>query len=121
MNRFEFATAQRIVFGRGVVSELEGLCAGLGSRVLLVTGSDPNRFSLLPAAERFAVSGEPTVVDVDRGVALAKGVDVLVAIGGGSVIDAGKAIAAMATQPGDLMRYIEVIGEPPERSLEVLE
>lgn len=111
MNRFEFATAQRIVFGRGVVSELEGLCASFGSRVLLVTGSDPNRFPLLPLAKRFAVSGEPTVVDVERGVALAKGVDAVVAIGGGSVIDAGKAIAAMATQPGDLMRYIEVIGE----------
>lgn len=111
MNRFEFATAQRIVFGRGVVSELESLCAGFGSRVLLVTGSDPNRFSMLPEAKRFAVPGEPTVGDVELGVALAKGVDVVVAIGGGSVIDAGKAIAAMATQPGNLMRYIEVIGE----------
>jgi alcohol dehydrogenase class IV len=79
--------------------------------VLLVTGSDPNRFSMLPEAKRFVVPGEPTVVDVERGLALAKGVDVVVAIGGGSVIDAGKAIAAMATQPGDLMRYIEVIGE----------
>lgn len=111
MNRFEFATAQRIVFGRGVVSELDSLCAGFGSRVLLVTGSDPNRFPLLPWAKRFAVPGEPTVGDVELGVALAKGVDVVVALGGGSVIDAGKAIAAMATQPGDLMRYIEVIGE----------
>ena len=111
MNRFEFATAQRIVFGRGVVSELEGLCAGFGPQVLLVTGSDPNRFAVLPLAKRFAVLGEPTVDDVERGVALAKDADVVVAIGGGSVIDAGKAIAAMATQPGDLMRYIEVIGE----------
>lgn len=111
MNRFEFATAQRIVFGRGVVSELEGLCAGIGPQVLLVTGSDPNRFAVLPLANRFAVSGEPTVGDVERGVALAKGADVVVALGGGSVIDAGKAIAAMATQPGNLMRYIEVIGE----------
>ena len=110
MNRFEFATAQRIVFGRGVVSELEGLCAGFGPRVLLVTGSDPNRFSMLPEAKRFAVPGEPTVGDVARGVALAKGVDVVVALGGGSVIDAVKEIASMATHPGDLMRYIEVIG-----------
>ena len=111
MNRFEFATAQRIVFGRGVVSELDALCASFGSQVLLVTGSDPHRFPVLPLARRFAVSGEPTVADVEHGMALAKGVDVVVAIGGGSVIDAGKAIAAMATQPRDLMRYIEVIGE----------
>lgn len=39
MNRFEFATAQRIIFGRGVVSELPKLCAEFGQRVLLVTGS----------------------------------------------------------------------------------
>lgn len=111
MNRFEFATAQRIIFGRGTVSELAKLCAEFGQRVLLVTGSDPQRFDVLPEAMRLAISGEPTVEDVKRGVALAAGVDVVVSIGGGSVVDAGKAIAAMATQPGDLMRYIEVIGE----------
>lgn len=111
MNRFEFATAQRIVFGRGVVSELEALCSEWGSKVLLVTGSDSNRFAVLPKAMRFAVAGEPKISDVERGAALAKTAEVVVAIGGGSVIDAGKAIAAMATQPGDLMRYIEVIGE----------
>ena len=89
MNRFEFATAQRIVFGRGVVSELDALCASFGSQVLLVTGSDPHRFLVLPLARRFAVSGEPTVAEVEHGVALAIGVDVVVAIGGGCVIDAG--------------------------------
>lgn len=111
MNRFEFATAQRIVFGRGVVSELEALCSEWGSKVVLVTGSDPNRFAVLPQAMRFAVAGEPKISDVELGAALAKTAEVVVAIGGGSVIDAGKAIAAMATQPRDLMRYIEVIGE----------
>ncbi|MBL9180637.1 MAG: iron-containing alcohol dehydrogenase [Verrucomicrobiaceae bacterium] len=111
MHRFEFMTAQRIVFGRGVIAELEALCAGFGSNVLMVTGSDPNRFSVLPKAKRVSVSGEPTVADLERGRALTAQIDVVVAIGGGSVIDAGKAIAAMATQPGDLMRYIEVIGE----------
>ena len=113
MNRFEFATAQRIVFGRGTVAELEGICAGLGDRVLLVTGSDPNRFSVLAKAERLPITREPTVDDVEAGAALARncGAQVVVAIGGGSVVDAGKAIAAMATQPGALSRYIEVIGE----------
>lgn len=111
MNRFEFATAQRIVFGRGVVAELEAICAGFGENVLLVTGSDPNRFPVLPKAKRVSVGGEPAVADLERGRALSAEIDVVVAIGGGSVIDAGKAIAAMATQPGDLMRYIEVIGE----------
>ncbi len=114
MNRFEFATAQRIIFGRGVVKELPGLCESFGQRVLLVTGSRPEAWTArVPHVAVYSVRGEPTSEDVQRGMALAKehGADVVVAIGGGSVVDAGKAIAAMATQPGDLMRYLEVIGE----------
>ncbi|WP_395735717.1 iron-containing alcohol dehydrogenase [Prosthecobacter sp.] len=114
MNRFEFATAQRIIFGRGVVRELPELCRSFGQRTLLITGSRPQQYaSLLPHVGIHAVSGEPTVEDIQEGVSLAKELeaDVIVAIGGGSVVDAGKAIAAMSTQPGDLMRYIEVIGD----------
>ena len=114
MNRFEFATAQRIVFGRGTVRELPNLCASFGQRTLLVTGSRPQQWETrLPHAGIKSIRGEPTVEDIQSGVELAKqlNADVIVAIGGGSVVDAGKAIAAMSTQPGDLMRYIEVIGE----------
>ena len=114
MNRFEFATAQRIIFGRGVMRELPALAAEFGQRVLLVTGSRPQQWkSRLSYAAFKAIRGEPTVQDIQSGVELAKlhNADVIVAIGGGSVVDAGKAIAAMSTQPGDLMRYIEVIGE----------
>lgn len=113
MNRFEFATAQRIIFGRGVIRELPDLCRSFGQRTLLITGSRPQHWeSQLPNAGVHSVRGEPTVEDIENGVALAKqqGADVIVAIGGGSVVDAGKAIAAMSTQPGDLMRYIEVVG-----------
>lgn len=111
MNRFEFATAQRIIFGRGVARELADVCGG---RALLVTGSRPQTVAhLVPHVAVHSISGEPTTEDVEHGVALAKqhSVEVVVAIGGGSVVDAGKAIAAMATQPGELLRYIEVIGE----------
>lgn len=113
MSRFEFATARRIVFGRGVVAELPALVASLGSKVLLVTGSDPERHPAPPHEACIRVTREPTVDDVTAGAALARqtGADVVVAIGGGSVIDAGKAIAAIAVQPADLMSYIEVIGE----------
>lgn len=114
MNRFEFATAQRIIFGCGVVRELKDLCGTFGQRVLLVSGSRPQAVAgLLPHVAVHSVSGEPTTVDVEQGVALAAQhrADVVVSIGGGSVVDAGKAIAAMATQPGNLLRYIEVIGE----------
>ncbi len=114
MNRFEFATPQRIIFGRGVVRELADLCHTFGHRSLLITGSRPQSVAaLLPHKALHTISGEPTTEDINHGVALAKQhcADVIVAIGGGSVVDAGKAIAAMATQPADLQRYIEVIGE----------
>lgn len=114
MNRFEFATAQRIIFGRGTVRELPELCASFGRRTLLVTGSRPQQWTTrLPCVGIKSIRGEPTTQDIQSGVELAKqhNADVIVAIGGGSVVDAGKAIAAMSTQPGDLMRYIEVIGE----------
>ena len=113
MNRFEFATAQRIIFGRGVIRELPDLCRSFGHRTLLITGSRPKQYAdLLPHAGIHSIRGEPTVEDIQIGVTLAKqhNADVIVSIGGGSVVDAGKAIAAMSTQPGDLMRYIEVIG-----------
>lgn len=113
MNRFEFATAQRIIFGRGVSRELPALAAEFGQRTLLVTGSRPQQWeSRLPYIGIQSICDEPTIADIQSGVELAKqlNADVIVAIGGGSVVDAGKAIAAMSTQPGDLMRYIEVIG-----------
>jgi alcohol dehydrogenase class IV len=114
MNRFEFATAQRIIFGRGVVSELPALAAEFGQRALLITGSRPQEWETrLPYVGIKSIRGEPTVQDILSGVELTKqhNAGVIIAIGGGSVVDAGKAIAAMCAQPGDLMRYIEVIGE----------
>ncbi len=114
MNRFEFATAQRIIFGRGVMAELPDLCREFGQRTILVTGSQPQRWiTRLPHVAVISIPSEPTITDIQNGVQIAQqyAADVIVAIGGGSVIDAGKAIAAMSTQPGDLMRYLEVIGE----------
>src|SRR6185503_18847809 len=61
----------------------------------------------------FAVIGEPTTDLVRDGTQRARGAwcDVVIAIGGGSVIDAGKAIAVLATNPGELLDYLEVIGK----------
>ncbi|MCC6538958.1 MAG: iron-containing alcohol dehydrogenase [Bryobacterales bacterium] len=113
---FEFATAARVVFGAGqAAAELSGAVRSLGERALLVTGRDPARWRhLVPgAAEVFAVrGGEPTLDTAREGAALARacGADVVVAVGGGSAIDAGKAIAALAANPGDVLDYLEVIG-----------
>src|SRR5215471_15849077 len=113
--RFEFATATRIIFGAGVRGEAARAAAALGQRVLLVTGGTPARVSGCLAGMPmvpFAVSGEPEIETVRRGVALAhaESCDVVVAIGGGSAIDTGKALAALLTNQGDPLEYLEVIG-----------
>lgn len=114
---FEFATASRIVFGAGRAVELPGIASGLGSRALVCTGGSPGRHGRLlaglgAAAETFAVRGEPTVELAREGVAAARrhGADVVVAVGGGAVIDAGKAIAMLLGNGGDPLDYLEVIG-----------
>lgn len=109
--RFEFATAARIVLGPGSVGEAETAARRMGSRVLLVTGREQRvKFD---AAARLAVQGEPTVDLVREGTARAldAGCDVVVALGGGSAIDAGKAIAALLGNGGDPLDYLEVIGQ----------
>ena len=114
---FEFATASRIVFGAGRVAELPAIVSGLGSRVLVCTGGSPGRHDRLLAglgatAGVFAVRGEPTVELARAGVASARrhGANVVVAIGGGAVIDAGKAIAMLLGNGSDPLDYLEVIG-----------
>ena len=108
--QFEFATAGRIVFGRGAAKPLAKLVAAFGQRPLLVTGR--RKPSVEIKATRFVVAGEPTTDLVQEGVRtyLSADCDCVVSIGGGSVIDAGKAIAALVTNGGDLFDYLEVIG-----------
>lgn len=108
--RFNFATAGRILFGCGVAAELPALVRSLGARPLLVSGT---RVPQLEASTRFAVHGEPTVDLVRSGVRAAReaACDVVIGFGGGSAIDAGKAIAALAANPGDVLDYLEVIGK----------
>ena len=117
---FEFATATRVVFGAGTLAQLGPAAAGLGRMVLLVTGRDVDRAQ--PAAQVLraagltvqicSVAGEPSTTDVEAGVTAARagGCDLVVAIGGGSPLDAGKAIAALLTNDGPPLDYLEVVG-----------
>ena len=63
-------------------------------------------------AVTFAAAGEPTIAMVAEGTAQARaaGCDLVIGIGGGSVIDTGKAIAVLLTNGGDPLDYLEVIG-----------
>ena len=114
---FEFATAGRIMAGAGRAAELPGVLAGLGSRVLVCTGANPDRHADLLAglaqpAAMFPVPGEPTADLARAGVAAARehGADVIAAIGGGSVIDAAKAVAMLLANGGDPLDYLEAVG-----------
>jgi len=118
---FEFATATRIIFGAGALREAGVVAKTLGRRALVVTGKSADRasplFSLLKADQvaftAFPVSGEPTIENVARGAQLARAEnsDLVIGFGGGSAIDAGKTIAALMTNGGDVLDYVEVIGQ----------
>ena len=117
---FEFSTAARIVFGWDTLAEAGKLTREFGTRALVVTGRDTRRAERLLNLLRdatvsptiFAVPGEPTLDRIAAGVGAAHeaGCDCVVSFGGGSAIDAGKAIAAMMTNAGALLDYVEVIG-----------
>jgi alcohol dehydrogenase class IV len=119
--RFEFATASRIVFGEGTVKKVAPLAFGMGSCALVVTGRSLERAEpLLEALHRarmravtFNVPFEPTIELTMEGIHHARqnSCDVVIGLGGGSVIDAAKAVAALVTNRGDIMDYLEVIGK----------
>jgi alcohol dehydrogenase class IV len=118
--RFELATAGRIVFGCGVADEVGALARDLGRHALLVSGRSSARGdrvrSLLSSAgmatTTWTVSHEPTLATIEEGVAAARTADcdLVVAVGGGSVLDSAKAVAALAASDAALLDHLEVIG-----------
>jgi alcohol dehydrogenase class IV len=118
--RFEFATAARVIFGAGTLADAPAFAAELGQRPLVVTGGSPDRAAALldglaaqgMAITTYAVASEPTIGLVEEGTDLAREsrCDVVLSLGGGSAIDAGKAIAALLTNPGGPLEYLEVVG-----------
>jgi alcohol dehydrogenase class IV len=118
---FEFTTSSRIVFGRGSASKITGFIGDKGKRVFLVTDNNVERFRFIKGqlvsegfeVSLFSVESEPTTGIISDGVDIARrnNVEVVIGIGGGSVIDSAKAIAALVPNKGSLMDYLEVIGE----------
>jgi alcohol dehydrogenase class IV len=115
--RFELATAGRVLVGPGRSAEVAELLAGLGSRVLVCTGAHPQRHAGLLATLTVpyvvsTVDGEPTVAMARAATAAARehGTDAVLAVGGGSVLDLGKAVAVLLANGGDPLDHLEVVG-----------
>lgn len=117
--KVEFATASQVIFGNGSIEKVPGIIQEKGRRILLVTGENVNRANSLikilpPEIEItfFQVITEPSIQVINDGVKITREnkCEVIVGFGGGSVIDAAKAIAALVLNGGDLMDYLEVIG-----------
>jgi alcohol dehydrogenase class IV len=119
MFSFEFATADRIIFGAGKLNELSKQIDGNARRLLLVSGQSSDAIprvkklltQLNVSVTEFEVHGEPTIQIIRAGVEAAREHDMVIGVGGGSVLDTGKAVAALVTNPGDLLEYLEVIGK----------
>ncbi len=117
--RFEFATSARILFGPGRIEELPALARPLGKRALIVTGKTSSRAARVAESlagsgiqtSLFPVDGEPTLEIVRGGARAARDFDFVIGFGGGSAMDAAKAIAALATNSGEPLDYLEVIGK----------
>jgi alcohol dehydrogenase class IV len=115
MPPFEFATAARILFGEGTSRQVPAAAAALGHRALLVTGASPDRAAPLQKALEaahvttivFPIPGEPTLHLIRSAP---RDFDFVIAFGGGSALDAAKALAALLNNPGDPLDYLEVIG-----------
>jgi alcohol dehydrogenase class IV len=119
--KFEFATATRIIFGPESIKIAAPAATEMGRHAFVLTGRNVKRSAwLFENLKRhrleftpFSTCGEPTTdsafISAQR--ARSAGCDVVIAVGGGSVIDTGKVVAALLTNSGNLMDYLEIIGQ----------
>lgn len=118
---FSFRTAGEIIFGRSSAISSVSKIAASGERVLLVRGANPARSSAMRAAlvaqgcllHDLVADREPDLTLIAQGTAEARafGAEVVVGIGGGSVIDAAKAVAALVPAQRPILDHLEVVGK----------
>ena len=119
--QFEFSTVTQIIFGAGKARQIGTYAPTLGRRAMVVTGRSLARAGvILEQLDKqgiesisFSVPLEPTTDIALAGIQRARqdACDWVIGIGGGSVIDTGKVIAALLTNEGKLLDYLEVIGK----------
>lgn len=118
---FSILQPPRIVFGRGTAAQAVPLALGFGSRGILVHGANAERAAWFLEAARakgavvlaLSSSREPTLDDLQQALVAAGGhrADWVLALGGGSAIDLGKALAALIPAPSGVIDYLEVVGK----------
>jgi alcohol dehydrogenase class IV len=124
INKFTLTRTPKLLFGDGTCSKLGKEVSGFGENILLVTGdrsySDGSIHTSVEKAlkqytiswNRYIVHGEPSPSVIDDGVEefRKKNIQAVIAVGGGSVLDAGKAIAAMIKEEGSVKDFLEGVG-----------
>ena len=121
---FSFSALPTLIFGPGTIGRIGSIAASFGQRALLVTGAaalersgqlsrilgDLKTVGVM--VHRYRITGEPSPAMVDQAVTESRrqSIDVVLAVGGGSVLDAGKAIAAMLRESGSVIDFLEGIG-----------
>ncbi len=114
VNNFSYCTPTRLIFGKDSIESLPEVIKAIGKKVLLVYGGGSIKkmgiydkvYALLKDCEIYEVSGvepNPKVTSVNQGAKICKekGIEVVLAVGGGSVLDCSKAICAAAFYEGD--------------------
>lgn len=127
-NSFTFANTPKIIFETGSFQKLSDIIANYGEKTLIVTGGsslyNSGRFDELSegltdhsisfSTVKVAEEPSPDLIDEIAEKYRGKKISSVTAIGGGSVMDTGKAISAMLTQEDSVMKYLEVVGEGKE-------
>ncbi len=118
---FSFSSPQTIYFGRGQNQQVPALAKGYGDTALLVHGANPERAAWLVEAcneadltfETVNCRNEPSLPELEAALTTLKGFRpaVVIALGGGSVIDFAKALAALLPCNGPAISYLEVVGD----------
>ncbi|SOB78151.1 Alcohol dehydrogenase, class IV [Marinobacter sp. LV10R510-11A] len=119
LGTFSLVTPAEIVFGRGQIAQLNDRATKLGSRALIVHGRSPGRLAdvfeslkTVDIVQTLSVGKEPDLntltVAIEEGKAL--GIDLVLGIGGGSVMDSAKVLAAMLPSQTSLLSHLEVVG-----------
>jgi alcohol dehydrogenase class IV len=127
-NSFTFANTPKIIFETGSFQKLPEIIADYGAKVLIVTGGSSlyksGRFDeLSKGLKEHSISFStvkvreepaPDLIDEIANKYRGENISSIVAIGGGSVMDTGKAVSAMLTQDDSVLKYLEVVGEGKE-------